>query len=63
MQVHARFLTFPHTVYLARCLILRLLRCRRRTRFLRHFHLILALAFFQGLDLCAIFLQGRKRLC
>ena len=45
----------PHT-YRARCLILRLFLCKRRTRFLRHFHLIFALAFFQGFDLCAIFL-------
>ena len=44
----------PRQLYRARWRSLRLLRWSLRTRFLRHFHLILALAFFQGFDLCAM---------
>ena len=41
-------------VYLERCLIFLLFLCNLRSLFFFHFHLILACAFFHGLDLCAM---------
>ena len=37
-----------------RCLIFLLFLCNLRSLFFFHFHLILACAFFHGLDLCAM---------
>ena len=42
-------------LYRALWRIFLLLRCRRLVLFFFHFHLILAVDFFHGLDLCAIF--------
>ena len=49
-----------------RCLIFLLFLCNLRSLFFFHFHLILACAFFHGLDLCAMVpgsltTEGRER--